>query len=49
MTDFGVPPGEKQPPHGAIRWDRQLPKDGPDGQYRVTLQWIYELDKIDGC
>jgi beta-lactamase regulating signal transducer with metallopeptidase domain len=50
-TRTGVPEGERQPPHGAIRWQLLPPLQGP-GSWQLKMQWIYDLSKLprpDGC
>jgi beta-lactamase regulating signal transducer with metallopeptidase domain len=47
----GVPEGESQPPHGAIRWKLRTPEDAP-GACQLKMQWIYDLSQLrrpDGC
>jgi beta-lactamase regulating signal transducer with metallopeptidase domain len=50
-TRTGVPEGERQPPHGAIRWNLRTPQNGP-GTCELKMQWIYDLSQLprtDGC
>jgi hypothetical protein len=50
-TATGVPAGERQPPHGAVRWKLLAPPAGP-GASELKMQWIYDLSQLhrpDDC
>jgi hypothetical protein len=42
----GVPEGEAQPPHGAVRWWIGAPAEGEDEPFRMKMQWIYDLHEV---
>ena len=47
----GVPEGERQPPHGAVRWKLVAPEAGV-GLIEMRMQWIYDVSEVrnpEGC
>jgi hypothetical protein len=44
-SQTGVPENEKQPPHGAIRWNLVAPMSG-QGTVNFMMQWIYDAGQI---